>query len=94
MGKNRRDSITIIGNILYIASEHGKAGINHTGLLRKANLSHGNLCKLVANLTSASLINEEFRDGQRIYSITSKGIEYLNKHKQFALMAEAFGLKL
>jgi predicted transcriptional regulator len=84
----------MIGSILNIASDHSGTGINHTGMLRKANLSHGSLCRLMARLLQADMINEDFHDGQRIYSITSKGVEYLEKQRQFASLIEAFGVRL
>jgi predicted transcriptional regulator len=92
MGTSYRSSTAIVGNVLHIALENKE--INHTAVLRKANLSHANLCRLMSKLLQAGMVNERFHEGQRIYSITSKGIEYLEKYRQFAQLTEAFGLRL
>lgn len=83
----------IIGDVLRIAEESGN-GINHTSLLRKTNLSHATLCKIISNLVSAEIISEQLAHRQHVYSITMKGRDYLNRYRQFADVSDAFGLKL
>jgi predicted transcriptional regulator len=89
-----RNSVKIVGDVLRIASDSGTGGINLTSLLRKANLSYDRLVKVSTTLMQAGLINEQTLEGQRIYVITSKGREYLQRYQQFAEMADSFGLKL
>ncbi|HXV46193.1 MAG TPA: winged helix-turn-helix domain-containing protein [Nitrososphaera sp.] len=88
-----RNAVMIIGDVLNIAAESG-GGINHTSLLRKANLSHANLRRTMARLAGAELITEQLAGGQHVYSLTAKGREYLDRYRQFAGISGAFGLQL
>ena len=94
MGEVYRNSVKIVGDVLRIASESGAGGVNLTSLLRKANLSYGRLSSVAAKLMEAGLMDEQVQEGQRIYVITSRGRDYLNKYQQFAEVADSFGLKL
>jgi predicted transcriptional regulator len=94
MGEVYRNSVKIVGDVLRIADESGLSGVNLTSLLRKANLSYGRLASVAVKLMDAGLIDERMQDGQRIYIITSRGREYLNRYLQFAEVADSFGLKL
>ncbi len=94
MGEVYRNSVKIVGDVLRIADESGMGGVNLTSLLRRANLSYGRMASVATKLLQAGLINEQVQDGQRIYYITSKGRDYLNRYQQFAEMADSFGLKL
>jgi predicted transcriptional regulator len=94
MGEVYRNSVKIVGDVLRIADESGLSGVNLTSLLRKANLSYGRLASVAVKLMDAGLIDEQLQEGQRIYIITSRGREYLNRYLQFAEVADSFGLKL
>jgi predicted transcriptional regulator len=94
MGEVYRNSVKIVGDVLRIADESGVGGINLTALLRKANLSYGRLSIVASRLMRAGLIDEQSQEGQRIYVITSRGKDYLYKYKQFAEIADSFGLRL
>jgi predicted transcriptional regulator len=91
MKTSYRNKIMIIGDVLRVAEESGN-GINHTSLLRKTNLSHATLCKIIANLVSAGVISEQL--ARRQHSITIKGKDYLDRYRQFAGVSDAFGLQL
>ncbi|HJS68554.1 MAG TPA: winged helix-turn-helix domain-containing protein [Nitrososphaera sp.] len=93
MKTSYRNKIMIIGDVLRVAEESGN-GINHTSLLRKTNLSHATLCKIIANLVSAGVISEQLARRQHVYSITIKGKDYLDRYRQFAGVSDAFGLQL
>jgi predicted transcriptional regulator len=58
-----RTALTIIGDVLGIAEDSG-IGINHTSLLRRANLSHRSLRRIVTGLVSAELVREQVTEGQ------------------------------
>lgn len=88
-----RTALTIIGDVLGIAEDSG-IGINHTSLLRRANLSHRSLRRIVTRLVSTELVREQVTEGQRVYSITVKGRDYLKMYRQFASISGAFGLRL
>src|SRR5581483_3086735 len=94
MGEVYRNSVKIVGDVLRVADESGIGGVNLTSLLRKANLSYGRLSSVAGKLLEAGLIDEQVQEGQRIYVITSRGRDYLQKYQQFAEMADSFGLKL
>ncbi|HXG07162.1 MAG TPA: winged helix-turn-helix domain-containing protein [Nitrososphaera sp.] len=94
MGDVYRNSVKIVGDVLRIADESGRTGINLTSLLRKANLSYGRLANVASKLLEAGLIDEQVHEGQRIYIITSRGRDYLRRYQQFAEVADSFGLKL
>jgi predicted transcriptional regulator len=94
MGEVYRNSVKIVGDVLRIADESGRSGVNLTSLLRKANLSYGRLSNVAVKLMEAGLIDEQVQEGQRIYIITSRGRDYLNRYQQFAQVADSFGLKL
>lgn len=94
MGGVYRNSVKILGDVLRITDESGVSGVNLTSLLRKANLSYGRLANVAMKLMDAGLIDEQVQEGQRIYVITSRGREYLNRYLQFAEVADSFGLKL
>ena len=94
MGEVYRNSVKILGDVLRITDESGVSGVNLTSLLRNANLSYGRLANVAMKLMDAGLIDEQVQEGQRIYVITSRGREYLNRYLQFAEVADSFGLKL
>jgi predicted transcriptional regulator len=94
MGEVYRNSVRIVGDVLRIADESGIRGVNLTSLLRKANLSYGRLSNVATRLMQAGLIDEQVQEGQRIYVITSRGRDYLQKYQQFADAIQSFGLKL
>jgi predicted transcriptional regulator len=94
MSVSYRNSVKIVGDVLRVADESGVTGINLTALLRKANLSYARLGKIASNLLEAGLMDEQMQQGQRIYVITSKGRDYLRKYRQFAEVADSFGLQL
>lgn len=87
-----RNSHRIIGDVLGITENSG-IGINHTALLRKANLSHASLRKIVDMLLSAGLVSVRLTDGQRVYCMTPKGRHYLGSYRQFSAVSEAFGIQ-
>ncbi|AFU59372.1 hypothetical protein Ngar_c24480 [Candidatus Nitrososphaera gargensis Ga9.2] len=94
MGDVYRNSVKIVGDVLRIADESGTGGVNLTALLRKANLSYSRLANVALKLMEAGLIDEQVQEGQRIYTITSRGRDYLRRYQQFAEIADSFGLKL
>lgn len=94
MGDVYRNSVMIVGDVLRIADESGMSGVNLTSLLRKANLSYVRLSSVATRLMQAGLIDEQVQEGQRIYVITSRGRDYLQKYQQFTAAVESFGLKL
>ena len=89
-----RTSMQIVADLLTATEQSGQEGIKTTRLLTKANLSHSRLSKIVANLTSAGLINKIEFDGKHTFVITSKGRQYLETYQKFSDFADSFGLEL
>lgn len=65
---------------------------NTSDILRKSNLSHPRLKKLLNDLIGNELINKIEIDGKNIFIITEKGRLYLAEYKRFSDLAESFGL--
>ncbi|MEK6971770.1 MAG: winged helix-turn-helix domain-containing protein [Thermoproteota archaeon] len=84
----------IVADLLTATDQCGQEGIKTTTLLTKANLSHSRLAKFVENLTGAGLINKIEYDGKNVFVITPRGRQYLESYKQFADIAETFGLEI
>jgi len=84
----------IVADLLIATDQCGQEGIKTTTLLTKANLSHSRLSKFIENLTGAGLINKIEYDGKNVFVITPRGRQYLESYKQFADIAETFGLEI
>jgi len=89
-----RSSMQIVADLLTATDQCGQEGIKTTTLLTKANLSHSRLAKFIENLTGAGLINRIEYDGKNVFIITPRGRQYLESYKQFADIAETFGLEI
>ena len=89
-----RSSMQIVADLLTVTDQCGQEGIKTTTLLTKANLSHSRLAKFIENLTGAGLINRIEYDGKNVFVITPRGRQYLESYKQFADIAETFGLEI
>ena len=89
-----RSSMQIVADLLIATDQCGQEGIKTTTLLTKANLSHSRLAKFIENLTGAGLINKIEYDGKNVFVITPRGRQYLESYKQFADIAETFGLEI
>jgi len=64
-----------------------------TRILYGANLSHDRLIKYLEELKALGVIQEIGRD-DKVYSLTQKGIEFLNNFRKVESFASAFGFKI
>ena len=64
-----------------------------TRILYGANLSHDRLVKYLDELKTLGVIQETGTD-DKIYSLTQKGIEFMNNFRRVESFAEAFGFKI
>ena len=64
-----------------------------TRILYGANLSHDRLIKYLEELKALGVIQETGTD-DKIYSLTQKGIEFLNNFRKVESFASAFGFKI
>lgn len=94
MGK-KRDRLEIIKDILQVIRE--KSGkIKPTHILYKSNLSHQMMEEYLEELKKKSFIIEhaikEKKRESKTYSITDKGLKFLEKYRMIADFTESFGL--
>jgi len=91
-----RTHISIVGQIL--DSTTGEIdeddGANITHLIRKANISHGRLSKILNNLVSQGLLEQVNSQRSCRYKISMSGREFLSAYKTFRNFSEDFGLTI
>lgn len=85
-----RSQIRIYADILR-AIEREKGNAKPTHVLYGANLSHDRLVKYLAQLKEQGLIEEKEDIDRMTYSLTNKGMVFLNEFKRISQFAEAFG---
>jgi len=64
-----------------------------TRILYGANLSHDRLVRYLEELKTLGVIQEIGTD-EKVYSLTQKGIEFMNNFKRVESFASAFGFKI
>jgi predicted transcriptional regulator len=74
-----RSRLNIIADMLHVVSQ---GGAKKTQIMYQANLSYKLLTKYLAEVVEARLIR--LQRNERIYVITSKGIEFLEKYKKYS----------
>jgi predicted transcriptional regulator len=75
---NYRNRIEIVADILHVVRREAKK----TQIMYQANLSYRLLSKYLMEVRRAYLINFERR--KRCYVLTSKGIEFLERYKEYS----------
>lgn len=87
----KRDRLQVIHDILKsINNNNGK--IKPTHILYKSNLSHQMMDEYLTELIEKEFIIENKNDNKKTYTITKKGIEYLNEYQLIIRFTESFGL--
>ncbi len=71
--KNKREKIQIMEEIIALAT----SGIRKTEIMRKANLSHKQMCLYLEELISKRLISQDLSTNGAVYRTTEKGREFL-----------------
>jgi len=91
-----RTHISIVGQILDSTMDEidEKDGANITHLIRKANVSHGRLSKILNNLVSQGLLEQVNSERTCRYKISTNGREFLLAYKTFRNFSEDFGLTI
>ena len=64
-----------------------------TRILYGANLSHDRLVKYLEELKNLGVIQESGSD-DKVYSLTQKGIEFLNNFRKVESFSSAFGFRI
>ena len=89
-----RTHMKIIGDILSTTRDdyNSENGASVTYLIRKANVSHVRISKILNNLVSQGLLEHIDSQGACRYKISSNGREFLVAYQTFSRFAENFGL--
>ena len=91
-----RTQIVIVTDILDVAQENtlDNNGASVTHLIRRANISHGRLSKILKNLVSQGLLEQVNSDRANKYKISMSGREFLQAYKTFSEFTSGFGLTI
>jgi len=76
---NYRSRLDIIADILHVVS---KEGAKKTQIMYQANLSYKVLTKYLTEVIEACLVR--LQRNERIYVLTSKGREFLEKYRKYS----------
>ncbi len=91
-----RTHMKIIGEILETTRDglQDEDGASVTYLIRKANISHVRISRILQNLVSQGLLEQV--DSRRAckYKISSSGREFLQAYHSFSRFADNFGLTI
>lgn len=89
-----RTHMKIIGDILSTTRDdiESPEGASVTYLIRKANVSHVRISKILGNLVSQGLLQQVDSKGACRYIISPSGREFLVAYNTFSKFAENFGL--
>lgn len=87
----KRNRLEVIRDILQVInSRNGR--IKPTHILYKSNLSYQMMEEYLSELIKKRFIIEHKTKEGKTYSVTEKGINYLNKYSLIADFTESFGL--
>jgi len=91
-----RTQVKIIADVLSATKEYDfdNRGIGVTTIIRKANLSHPRLMKILSDLVSSGLLEETVNGKISKYKLSMKGQHFLLEYNKFHDFATTFGLRL
>ncbi len=91
-----RTHMKIIGDILYTTRDNlqGEEGVTITHLIRKANISHVRISRILKLLISQGLLEQTESRGSNKYKISQSGREFLQAYYTFTKFADSFGLAI
>ena len=86
----------IIGDILYATRDdpQDENGASVTYLIRKANISHSRISRILEVLVSQGLLEQVKSQRTSKYKISQTGREFLQAYYTFARFADSFGLTI
>jgi predicted transcriptional regulator len=88
----KRDRLQIIHDILKAIQDKNNR-IRPTHILYKSNLSHQMMEEYLSELIGKGFVIMSTEKSGKIYSLTQKGFDYLNKYKLIADFTDSFGLE-
>ena len=91
-----RTHMKIIGDILSTTRDdlQDEDGATVTYLIRKANVSHSRISRILNTLVSQGLLEKVDSSGSNKYKISQSGREFLQAYKTFSGFATNFGLTI
>jgi predicted transcriptional regulator len=91
-----RTHMKIIGDILSTTRDdlRDEDGATVTYLIRKANISHSRISRILKTLVSQGLLEQIESQGSNKYRISQTGREFLQAYKTFTNFADNFGLNI
>ncbi len=91
-----RTHMKIIGDILSTTRDdlQDEDGATVTYLIRKANVSHSRISRILSTLVSQGLLEKVDAQGSNKYKISQSGREFLQAYKTFSGFATNFGLTI
>ena len=91
-----RTHMKIIGDILSTTRDdlQDEDGATVTYLIRKANISHSRISRILKTLVSQGLLEQVESQGSNRYKISPSGREFLQAYHTFTNFAENFGLSI
>lgn len=91
-----RTHMKIIGDILSTTRDdlQDEDGATVTYLIRKANISHSRISRILKTLVSQGLLEHVDSQGSNKYRISQSGREFLQAYNTFTTFADNFGLTI
>ncbi|MDH3313097.1 MAG: MarR family transcriptional regulator [Nitrosopumilus sp.] len=91
-----RTHMKIIGDILLTTRDdlRDEDGATVTYLIRKANISHSRISRILKTLVSQGLLEQIDSQGSNKYRISQTGREFLQAYNTFTNFADNFGLNI
>ncbi len=91
-----RTHMKIIGDILSTTRDdlQDDDGATVTYLIRKANISHSRISRILKTLVSQGLLEQVESQGSNKYRISQSGRDFLQAYKTFSSFADNFGLTI
>ena len=91
-----RTHMRIIGDILSTTRDdlQDDDGASVTYLIRKANISHSRISRILNTLVTQGLLEQVEVHGNAKYRISHSGREFLQAYKTFSNFADNFGLTI
>ena len=91
-----RTHMKIIGDILETTRDDpiDEDGSTVTHLIRKANVSHSRISRILNTLVSQGLLEQVDAQGSNKYKISQSGREFLQAYYTFTNFADNFGLSI
>lgn len=87
-----RSALKIYLDILVTVRDEGNT--KATKILYRANLSHDRLVKYLGELITKGLLEERQDEDTRYYTLTQKGLDFINQVKKAEAFVTGFGLTI